>query len=473
MNKNNAYDIIVIGAGSGGLNVASFFARLEMKVLLIDKKEENIGGDCLNTGCVPSKALIHVANTIKAGRDSHRYGTTGSGEVNLRLVMDEIHAKQNYIREHENSEYLKTKGMDVLLGAASFVSEKSVLVNGQEYFFKKCIVATGSRARTLTIDHDDSVRQVNNENIFTLDTLPKHFVFLGGGPIGCELGQAFVRLGSTVTILNADQRILPREDASVSSILEKQFKEDGITIINNAKIEKIREGFIFYKVGDEQKSAQADTLFVGIGRVLNIEGLDLEKGGVTLDEKKQKLLIDDRLRTANKNIYTVGDVAGSFMFTHAAEEHARVVINNILSPFKKKSPKTLAWVTYTTPEVATFGKSEADLQKEGAKYETLQVSFEDEDRAITDDAQEGFVRVYLDTKGHILGGTTVGESAGELNQELLLLHYNKLPIDKLFDKVYPYPSLSRVNKRLVMLYMSKRLTSGGKRLLKVLFSIFN
>lgn len=473
MNAKNIYDIIVIGAGSGGLNVASFFARLEMKVLLIDKKEETIGGDCLNTGCVPSKTLLHISNSVKAGRDSHRYGITGSGEVNLRLVMDEIRAKQNHIREHENSEYLKTKGMDVLLGAASFASEKSVLVNGEEYFFKKCIVATGSRARTLTIEHDDSVRMVNNENIFTLDVLPKHFVFLGGGPIGCELGQAFARLGSAVTILNADQKILPREDASVSAILEKQFKEDSITIINNAKIEKIEGGFINYSVGEEKKSVQADTLFVGIGRVLNIEGLELEKGGVTLDEKKQKLLVDDYLRTTNKNIYAVGDVAGSFMFTHAAEEHARVVINNILSPFKKKSPKTLAWVTYTTPEVATFGKSETDLQKEGVEYEALQASFEDEDRAITDDVQEGFVRLYLDKKGHILGGTTVGESAGELNQELLLLHYNNLTIDKLFNKVYPYPTLSRVNKRLVMSYMSKRLTIGGRRLLKVLFSIFN
>lgn len=471
--KENKYDIIVIGAGSGGLNIASFFSRLNMKVLLIDKKEESIGGDCLNTGCVPSKALLHVSNKIKAGKEVSHYGVKQEGEVVLKNIMEEIRQKQDYIRMHENSAYLKTKGIDVMLGEASFGSSKSILIKDEEFFFKKCIIATGSRARALEIEHDSTVPFVNNESIFTLDTLPKNFVFLGGGPIGCELGQAFARLGSNVTILNADARILPKEDTSVSQVLEQQFMADGITIINNAKIKKITQGKIVYTVENEDKEIVADTLFVGIGRVLNLEGLGFEKGGVALDEKKQKLVVDEYLRTTNKNVYVAGDVAGSFMFTHAAEEHARVVINNILSPFKKKSPKTLAWVTYTTPEVATFGKSETDLQKEGITYEAFTSSFEDEDRAITDEARTGFVRVFLDKKGLLLGGTLVGESAGELVQELLLLHYNNLSIDKLFNKVYPYPTLSRVNKRLVMSYISKRLTEGGKKFLRLLFSILN
>jgi pyruvate/2-oxoglutarate dehydrogenase complex dihydrolipoamide dehydrogenase (E3) component len=471
--KKDKYDVVVVGAGSGGLNVASFFARLRMRVLLIDKREESIGGDCLNAGCVPSKALIHTARTIKTAKDSASYGYTITGELDFKKVMDEVKKKQDYIRTHENSDYLRSKGMDVSIGEAFFVSPTSISVNGTTYEFSKCIIATGSRARELSLKHnDDSVPCINNESIFKLDTMPKDFIFLGGGPISCELGQAFSHLGSDVTILNAEARLLPREHEKVSTQLVEDFKDDGIDIVSSMTLQKIENGRVFYSVEGVEYSKKADALFIGIGRVLNIEGLALESGGVKLNEQG-KLVVNEYLQTTNPNIYVVGDIAGSFMFTHAAEAHAKVVINNIMSPFKKKSPTTLAWVTYTQREVATFGKSEVELKKEGVNYTVYELSLDDEDRAITDGEQGSFLVVYLDGKGKVLGGTLMAKGAGELVQDLLTLHYNDLSVTALYNKVYPYPTKSRINRRLALQFLSNKLRYINVRLLTLYYLIFN
>jgi pyruvate/2-oxoglutarate dehydrogenase complex dihydrolipoamide dehydrogenase (E3) component len=471
--KKNKYDVIVIGGGSGGLNVASFFARIQMSVLLVDKNEESLGGDCLNTGCVPSKALIHIASLCKASRSSHKYGLTSQGEVDIALIMNEIKRKQGIIRAHENSTALEEKGIDVVLGKALFTGRNSVSVNGESFVFKKCVLATGSRARMLDIQNDMSVRMFSNETIFDIDYLPKQFVFIGGGPISCELGQAFARLGSHVTILNTQDRIVPRELQATSEILSSSFQNDGITIINKATITKIQDQKVYFTTENDEtmRELSTDAIFVGIGRVLNVEGLDLENALVETDEKKTKVLVNEYLQTTNPVVYTVGDIAGSFMFTHTAEEHAKVVINNMVSPLRKKMPITMPWVTYTSPQIATFGKGEADLDKDGVWYEVLETSFEDEDRAITDDAQIGFVRVYIDKKGLLLGGTMVGDDAGELIQELLLLHTLSLPLLELYKKAYPYPTKSRINRKLVAGYLSRRLTYRNSVILRLLFKI--
>lgn len=473
--KKSKYDVVVIGAGSGGLNVASFFARIKMRVLLIDRNESTIGGDCLNTGCVPSKALIHRANQIHASRNVSEYGLSTSGEVDIRAVMEEVKRKQGVIRVHENSAALKEKGIDVMLGEARFMSRTSVQVEGEEFSFSKCVIATGSRARSLSLPNDASIKMFSNETIFNIEYLPKEFVCIGGGPIGCELGQAFARLGSHVTILNTQDRILPRELPEVSKILTESMQADGVTIINNASLIEIKERGTSYSIKGEDaiKVMQSDAIFVGIGRVLNIEGLDLEKAGIEIDEKKTKLVVNKFLQTTNPDVYTVGDVAGSFMFTHTAEEHAKVVINNMISPVRKKMPTTMPWVTYTTPQIATFGKNEDDLKKEGVTYEVLKTTFEDDDRAITDGVQIGFVQVYVDTNGRLLGGTMIGDDAGELIQELLLLHTLNLPLSDLYKKTYPYPTKSRINRKLVVGYMSRKLSERNSALLRFIFRIKN
>jgi pyruvate/2-oxoglutarate dehydrogenase complex dihydrolipoamide dehydrogenase (E3) component len=471
--KKSKYDVVVIGAGSGGLNVASFFARIKMKVLLIDKYEEAIGGDCLNTGCIPSKSLIHAASKIRAASLAQDYGLQLSGHVDLKKVMDEIRKKQGIIRVHDNSEALRKKGMDVILGEAKFLSPTSLSINDEEVSFVKCVLATGSHARSLDVKHDASVPMFNNETIFDTDVLPEHFVFIGGGPIGCELGQAFGRLGSKITILNTQERILPREIRETSALLTGTLELEGVTIINNASIVAIKDRQVSYTVAgaDEEKTLPADAIFVGIGRVLNVEGLDVGKAGIKLDDTKTKCIINEYLETTNPAISVVGDVAGSFMFTHAAEEHAKVVINNLVSPLKKKMPTTMPWVTFTDPQVATFGKNEDDLKNEGTEYEALTTTFEDEDRAITDGVQEGFVRVYIDKKGRLLGGTMVGDEAGELVQELLLLHQRGLPLSVLYQKTYPYPTKSRINRKLASQYLARKLSTTNSTILRILFRI--
>ncbi len=473
--KTEIYDIIIIGAGSGGLNVAGFFSRLSLQVLLIDKKDELIGGDCLNSGCVPSKALIHIANQIQTARSADRFrNDTQAQNVDIKKIMDYIHSKQEYIRKNENPEYLRNKGIDYRSGVAQFVDEKTISMGGVLYTAKHFVLATGGMARELSVSNDNSVRQFTNETIFSIDFLPKNFVFIGGGPINCELGQAFSRLGSKVTILNSASRILEKEDEEVSKVMERQFIDEGITILHGIKIEKIEGGKVSYTTTGEtmSHSVEGDAVFIGIGRVLNIEGLDLEKGGIRVNESKTRLIVDEYLRTTNKKVSVVGDVAGNYQFTHVAEMHAKVVIGNMLSPFKKKfSDKEIAWVTYTTPEVATFGIDKKTAESLG--FEVLRIDFLHEDRAIVDENQKGFLNVYVDKRGHIKGGTMIANGAGELSQELILAMSAKVTLPQIFKKVYPYPVASRINRQLLGDYMSRKLTNKTIYVLRIVYKFFN
>lgn len=482
------YDIIIIGAGSRGLNIAGFFSRIKLKVLLIDKTDINIGGDCLNTGCVPSKALIHIANQVHDCREAKRFYLNKPKNIKENRVIEieeekdlidmgkitsYIKSKQDFIRVSENPEYFKNKGIDYISGTAKFLNKNSVKVidslgNIKEITAKNIIIATGSSPRKLNILNDDSVSEYNNENIFKIKYLPKRFVFIGGGPINCELGQAFSRLGSSVTILNTGGRILEKESIEASSILEKQFISEGIEIINNIKIEKIENGKVFYSNG---KSIECDSIFVGIGRELNIHNLDLEKAHIKINENKSKLIIDEYLRTTNKNIYVVGDVAGNYQFTHAAEMHAKVVIKNLLSPLKTKfDSSNIAWVTYTTPEIATFGIDEK-LALEN-NLEVLEKTFTHEDRAIVDENQNGLIKLFIDKSGNIKGGNVISKNAGEISQELILAMSNNINLEKIFNKVYPYPTAGRINKQLSGEWVSRKLSNLNIKLLRFLYNIF-
>jgi pyruvate/2-oxoglutarate dehydrogenase complex dihydrolipoamide dehydrogenase (E3) component len=467
------YDIIIIGAGSGGLNVAGFFSQLKLKVLLIDKADEHIGGDCLNTGCIPSKALIHVANQVNETRNASRFLSTENHiEVDIKKVTEYILSKQNHIRKSENPEYLENKGIDYMSGEAKFVDTNTITINGSLYTAKNLILATGSRARKLSIENDKSLPLYTNENIFSIDFLPKKFVFIGGGPINCELGQAFSRFGSHVTILNSGKRILEKELEEVSGILQKTFSGENITVTNNTSIVKIADKKVWYTVvgSEEIVCVEADAVFVGIGRELNIDNLDLEKGGIHLHESGTRLLVDEYLRTTNQHVYVVGDVAGNYQFTHAAEMHAKVVIKNMLSPFKVKfDAKNIAWVTYTSPQVATFGISKKDTEDSSCLI--LQKEFGHDDRAIVDETTSGKLLLYIDKNNCIQGGTMISENAGEIAQELILAMSSKIKLSSLFNKVYPYPTASRINKQISGDYMRSKLTTNVIRLLRLLYKI--
>lgn len=474
------YDIIVIGAGSGGLNIASFMNSIGLKVLLVDRSDEHIGGDCLNTGCVPSKALIHVARMHKDAQAVTAFGVRLGGSIDLLKVMSHVKGAQDVIREHENAEYFRSKGMDVVLGEASFVSWDSIKVGGTTYRGKKIVIATGSRPRLLTIPGTDEVersgRLYTNENIFSLTTLPRKLLVIGAGPIGIELGQAFRHLGSEVSIVTNDAKILPREDGTLSSILFEQLKRDGVQFHFNKNTLRFEKGSLLVledKDSHEETTLALDAVLVSIGRVLNTESLALDKAGVSVDERG-KIKVDPYLRTTNKNVLVCGDVAGQHQFTHAAELHAGVIIKNMLTPFfkKKLSIDALSWVTYTTPELATYGQSEAQLKERNIPYNVLESSFEEDDRAITDDARHGYTKMFVHAKTkQILGGTMIAPNAGELIQELIMATTNGLTTSAIFNKIYPYPTAGRINKRVVTNGERGRLTPLVKKIMRLLYSL--
>ena len=474
------YDIIVIGAGSGGLNIASFMNGIGLKVLLIDRSDEQIGGDCLNTGCVPSKALIHIARQHKNAQEVTAFGPRLDGSIDLHKVMTHVKGAQDVIREHENAEYFRAQGMDVVLGEASFAGKNTVKVGDALYHGKKIILATGSRPRTLTISGVDEVersaRLYTNENIFSLTNLPKRLLVIGAGPIGIELGQAFRHLGSEVTIVTNDAKILPREDSTLASILYERLKEDGVVFHfgkNTLRFEKGDTLVVEDSTTKTEEKLYFDAVLISIGRVLNTDGLALDKAGIKTDDRG-KILVDGYLRTTNKQVFVCGDVAGQHQFTHAAELHAGVIIKNMLTPFfkKKLSTDTLSWVTYTTPELATYGLNETELKKRNVVYKVLEASFAEDDRAITDGARYGYTKMFVDSKTKkILGGTMIAPNAGELIQELILATTNGLTTSAIFNKIYPYPTAGRINKRVVMNRERGRLTSSVKRLLRFLYSL--
>ena len=469
------YDIIIIGAGSGGLNIAGFMARVGLRILLIDKTDNHIGGDCLNTGCIPSKSLIHIARTIAESKKASAYGISVTGEVDIPSVMKAIKDKIETIRTHENAEHFRSLGIDVVLGEASFVSRNEVQVWSTQYKGKKIIIATGSRPRELTLEGIKNAQVVTNESIFQIITLPKKLLVVGVGPIGIELGQAFCMLGVDVTFVTNELRILPREQKSYANVIQRTISKQGGTFLFGKTMVHIENGNTLVTedtVSKEKTTTTFDLILVAIGREIKLDHLMLEKADVEVE--KGKIIVNDYLQTTNKNIYVCGDVAGGYQFTHAAELHAQVILNNLFNPFfkKKLSYDRFSWVTYTTPELATFGQSEAMLTKKHIDYEKITTTFIDDDRAITQGQTDGLSEIYIDTKTkRILGGTMVADNAGEIVQELILAVEAKIPIKKFMDKIYPYPTATRINKKLVSGYLAKKLTKNTIQLLRWIYAI--
>lgn len=467
--KSEIFDVIVVGAGSGGLNIAGFMNRVGLRVLLIDKEDRAIGGDCLNYGCVPSKALIHVARLIRDGKEASEFGLNVSGEVDFRQVMRYVSEKKEFIREHENAEHFRKLGMTVVLGLASFVDHETVEVSGVHYRGKKIILATGSRPRKLNIPGIESAEVRTNETLFALDRLPGRMVVIGTGPIGIEIGQAMSIFGSKVTVVGP--KLLEREDSDMVGVLQDALLQDGMEFsLDSAPVEVKNGNVLVIKDGEGVLSEiPFDMLFVSIGREIDTSKLGLGAAGIETREGGG-VAVNEYLETTNKRVLVCGDVAGGYMFTHAAELHASVIINNFFSPLKKKlNTDAMAWVTYTSPEIATFGLSEKTLKDRSVSYEVIAKDFSDDDRAIVDGYTNGKVKLFISKKSKVLGGTMAARNAGELAQELMLAQSNGLTLKAFMKKVYPYPTAARVNRSLVLAHMSKKLTESSKRILRFLF----
>jgi len=471
------YDVIVIGAGAAGLGSSGVANAIGLKTLMVEKDENNFGGDCTNYGCVPSKALIHLAHQFHQAKLASKFGLNVSGKADMGAILDHVHAHQEHIKSTEDAAALRSHGIDVVIGEAAFSSNESITVNGEEYTAKRIFLCTGSKPRHIAIEGMDTVKVYTNENIFfDCRTLPENLVVIGGGPIGCELGQVFSRFGSKVTIVNRGDRLLNKEPEKVSGILEEQFKKEGIGIINNTEVKSFVNGnaVLFSKDGTKRE-IPCDATLISVGRIVNTKGLNLEKGGVALTERG-KIKVDTYLKTTNKKVYALGDAAGSYMFSHGAEKMVRQVWRNILFPFfkKKNTLSDLSWVTFTDPQVAHFGLTEKQIWDSGIAHYRQDQTFEHDDRAILQDYTYGHLSIWFDGnknigKKKILSGSMIAPQAGELIQELELAKHAKISASKVESRVYPYPVATRINQKALRGIMASTRTGWKLKAAKKVF----
>lgn len=452
------YDLIIIGGGSAGLGAIGMAQSFGWKPLLIDKNEAHIGGDCLNFGCVPSKAIIHVAKHFYGAKKAAAFGTVSAGKADMQKVLDYIHSKQAVIREHESADYFRKQGVDIEIGTASFVNENTIVVGEKQFTAPRIIIATGSKPRMIPFKGIEMVEHYNNETLFyNLKKLPDRLLVIGGGAIGCEMGQTFQRLGSHVTIVNRGDRILGAERPDSSKILAQKLEEEGIQIINNSSLKEFTDAHtaIIENKEKEQSTLQFDVVLFAIGRVLNYEELNLKLGNIQTNERG-RIIINDYLQTSNKKVHVAGDAAGLYKFSHGAEKHIKLITHNFKHFFKKKhSVNNLSWVTFTDPEVATFGLTEARLKEQKINYWRQDQFFNNDDRAIVGEFQYGKVTLFLSpkrpwSKRKILGGSIIAPNAGEIIQELLLAANEGIPMRAIYEKLYAYPVASRINQQTVM-----------------------
>ena len=450
-------NLVVIGAGAGGLVSAYIAAAVKAKVTLIEGHK--MGGDCLNYGCVPSKALIRSAKAIKQLREVHKLGIQhAQGEVDFAAVMRRVHAVIRAIEPHDSVERYTSLGVEVLQGHAHITSPWTVeirLADGsiQTLSTRNIVIATGASPSVPPIAGLKDAGFLTSDTIWGLTELPKRLVVLGGGPIGCELAQSFARLGSTVNQVEMALRLMVREDPEVSELVTASLRVDGVQVLtgHEAVRVEVRDGekYLIVRHGEEERAIAFDQLLCAVGRSPRVTGYGLEELGIPLKPHKT-IQINDYLQTLYPNIYAVGDVAGPFQFTHTAAHQAwYAAVNALFGQFKrfKADYTVIPWATFTDPEVARVGLSETEARAKGVAYEVTRYGMEDLDRAIADGTAHGFVKVLtVPGKDKILGVTIVGEHAGDLLAEYVLAMKHGLGLNKILGTIHTYPTLSEANK---------------------------
>jgi pyruvate/2-oxoglutarate dehydrogenase complex dihydrolipoamide dehydrogenase (E3) component/uncharacterized membrane protein YdjX (TVP38/TMEM64 family) len=452
--KRYDYNLIAIGAGSAGLVTAYIGAAVKAKVALIEK--HRMGGDCLNTGCVPSKALIRSARLLAEARDSQRFGIRAMhAEFDFAEVMQRVQQVIGKVEPHDSVERYTALGVEVIQGEAKIVSPWEVEVGGKRLSARSLVIATGARPTVPKIPGLNDLDFLTSDTVWGLRELPKRLLVLGGGPIGCELAQCFARLGAQVRIVGRAPRLLPREDAEAAELLAKQFEAEGIVLslgLEAERFERAQDGSGRVHCRGQDGSTQVfefDRVLLALGRRPNVEGFGLEELGIETG-RGGTVSHDDFLRTKYPNVLVCGDVAGPYQFTHVASHQAwYAAVNGLLAPFKKYRAdyRVIPWVTFTEPEVARVGLSEEEAKEQGVDYETTVYGLDDLDRAIADSAEHGFVKVLTAPgKDKILGALIVGAHAGELLPEFVLAMKHGLGLNKLLSTIHVYPTWSEANK---------------------------
>jgi pyruvate/2-oxoglutarate dehydrogenase complex dihydrolipoamide dehydrogenase (E3) component len=479
----DCYDLVVIGAGTAGLVTAKGAAGLGigLKVAMIEKSL--LGGDCLNVGCVPSKCLIRSSRVAAEMRSALPYGVQPPEHIaiNFPAVMARMRQIRTKISPVDSAVAAKRAGVDVFFGEARFKNETTITVGGQDLKFKKAVIASGARAVKPQITGIEETGYLTNESVFSLTSLPRKLAVIGGGPIGCELAQAFQRLGSEVILFHKGSHVLNQEDADAAEIVQQALIKEGIRLVLNCQLESVSqnpEGKVIRFVGDYRgsESIVVEEILAGAGRQPNVESLNLEAVGVEYDARKG-VLVNDYLQTTNSKIYGAGDICMNWKFTHAADAAARIVLKNTLfSPFglnkSKLSDLVMSWVTFTDPEIAHVGMYEDEAQAKGIDCNTIKIDFNDVDRALADGETEGLLKIlHKQGSDEILGATIVARHGGEMISEITTAMIGGMGLSKLSTVIHPYPTQAMAIKQAADAYRRTLLTEKTKKLLGFLYKL--
>ena len=461
------YNLVVIGAGTAGLITAAGAAGLGARVALIERSL--LGGDCLNVGCVPSKCLIRSSRAAEDIRSASQFGVSVADEprVDFSAVMERMRRLRAHISHNDSAQRFRDLGVDVFLGEGQFSGSNTIQVAEKTLNFKKAVIATGARAIHPPVEGLAEAGFLTNETVFSLTELPRRLAVVGGGPIGCELAQAFRRLGSQVTLIEMSAQFLAREDPEASRLLAETFRREGIDVRLSTRLEKVTstdtEKQLHLEREGKKEVLGVEEIFVGVGRAPNVENLNLEAASVKYN--KRGVLVNDYLQTTNTRIYGAGDVCMRWKFTHAADAAARIVIQNALFLGRKKlSALTIPWCTYTDPELAHVGMYEREAREKGLEVDQFVRPLSEVDRGIID-GETGFVKVLV-KKGtdQILGATIVARHAGEMISEFSLAIVGGIGLKTLSNVIHPYPTQTEAIRQTADAYNRTRLTPFVKKL---------
>jgi pyruvate/2-oxoglutarate dehydrogenase complex dihydrolipoamide dehydrogenase (E3) component len=483
MTANETADLCIVGAGAGGLSVAAAAAKLGARTVLIERGA--MGGECLNSGCVPSKSLLAAAGAAEAIRRARRFGVSaGSVTVDGDRVQAHIRAVIAQIAPHDSAERFRALGCRVIEGEAHFDGPLSMVVNGERLDARYFVVATGSRPAVPAIDGLSTTPFLTNETIFDVNTVPRHLLILGGGPVGVEMAQAWRRLGAAVTLFERD-RILPRDDAELTNVLRDCLVSEGVTLHENILVERV-EGTngtvrVFHRSandgdGGDVSTTEGSHLLVAVGRVAETAALELAQAGITMTDRG--ITVDRRLRTTNPRVFAVGDVIGDIAgigpsprLTHAASYQAGIVIRNALFRWPARlDPWSIPHVTYTDPELAQVGLTEEAAAQRGHNLRVLEWPVAQIDRAQAEGETTGSARVLVNGRGNVIGAGIVGRHAGELILPWVLAVKGRLTLSDMAKVVVPYPTRSELTQRVAADFFSPSLFSRRTRALVRLLS---
>ena len=465
------YNLVVVGGGPAGLVAASAAASMGAKVALVERAL--LGGGCLNVGCIPSKAIIRTSRLYAEMRNAEHYGAQVSGDIRVDFpaVMQRMRRIRARISRVDSVQRLSAAGVDVFLGEAHFIGTDALLVDGTKLRFRKAVVATGARPDTPSIPGLVEAGYLTNENVFDLTELPRRLLVIGGGPLGCELAQAFCRFGARTTIAQGLPLFLPKEERDAAQLLSDAFARDGLEVRLNTEAVKVRmedgQKLVDLISDDYQSTVAVDAILTGTGRLPNVERLDLEVAGVDCDAATG-IRIDDFLQTSNPRVYAAGDACLEHKFTHTADASARIAVHNALSLGRRRlSALTIPWCTYTDPEIAHVGLYVREARDQDIPVRTFTVPMHDVHRAIADGEEVGFVKIHVKERtDRILGATIVARHAGEMINEITLAIVARIGLRTLSRVIHAYPTQAEAIKKAADAYVDSLRRPTNKSLLR-------